>query len=771
MVKLIHRTLKMALSTALLTLIGTMIVQADQPPCNDDEGEAKIYWTENANNVRNMRVSCKFIKKKKIRWNKTPADIENVVKGIGAGNNLRQIAVDAEHVFWTDMKNHRIMRASLKPDNKCPSADCSAIVEVKKINKPVGLAVEPSPDPDQEPGVDLDWIYWSDQSTREIWKARKDGSEQTPLLSYPKGIPTWLALAGDTLYFTDWLNKKIMKVNKNTPSPVADVAEVVVDANMVMTATKGYFDPFGIAVYENESESESESESEIYWANKAGGKIQKMSLKNKTITTLVNLKMSMNPLGLALDVDAEMVYWATSAGRKQAIRRAPMDCVDCDAKNPKMEDSVRAEWMSNAGHPAGLWVVGKKGDKVSCTVDTEPGGKLYWKENQYVKKGVIKGIEKEIENVENVIKSGAKTRQIALGKQFVYIAKSAVTPKTCNPSDGKSNIYRVKKKDTDVDQKDSVFVTGLCDFAGIAVHPTEPDRLYFTDQGNGDDIKASLWELKLGQYDGGIDLSAQPESLSYVPEDEDTCKVEDTNEDGDTKEDEDTKEDNTVKKYEIYEDETNKYCYKFLIVEENEEDEEKILVSVSTTTGSIIINKLMGKGTDHPKVGVSAFLALDHDKKKLYMASGQQGRIIQRVAITEDSVKPVKPAEQLHEDCCWLQGIAVDVYKDRVYWVNRTAGSIKSIAAASTAYPGQEEVVLLIDDAAQGGMGLALDLKEGKGWVYWVTGTPNYEIRRTFVCEDGQVSQDYVEKLDGETYETVHFGDAASSFAGIAVDN
>jgi hypothetical protein len=68
-------------------------------------------------------------------------------------------------------------------------------------------------------------------------------------------------------------------------------------------------------------------------------------------------------------------------------------------------------------------------------------------------------------------------------------------------------------------------------------------------------------------------------------------------------------------------------------------------------------------------------------------------------------------------------------------------------------------------------MGLALDLKEGKGWVYWVTGTPNSEIRRTFVCEDGQVSQDYVDELGGETYETVHSDNAASSFAGIAVDN
>ena len=143
---------------------------------------------------------------------------------------------------------------------------------------------------------------------------------------------------------------------------------------------------------------------------------------------------------------------------------------------------------------------------------------------------------------------------------------------------------------------------------------------------------------------------------------------------------------------------------------------------------------------------------------------------IQRVAITEGSIGS---PEELHQDGnnTWLQGIAVDVVTDRVYWVNRTAGSIKSIAAASNLL-GQGEVVLL-PDAAPNGMGLALDLKKGKGWVYWTTQnshSPN-EIRRTFVCEDGQVSQDYVEKLDGETYETVHFGDAASSFAGIAVDN
>jgi len=730
MVKLIHRTLKMALSTALLTLIGTMIVQADQPPCNEDEGEAKIYWTENANNVRNMRVSCKFIKKKKIRWNKTPADIENVVKGIGAGNNLRQIAVDAEHVFWTDMKNHRIMRASLKPDNKCPSADCSAIVEVKKINKPVGLAVEPSPDPDTDPDLDLDWIYWSDQSTREIWKAHKDGTAQTPLLSYPKGIPTWLALAGDNLYFTDWLNKKIMKVNKNTPSPVADVAEVVVDANMVMTATKGYFDPFGIAVYENESESESESESEIYWANKAGGKIQKMSLKNKTITTLVNLKMSMNPLGLALDVDAEMVYWATSAGRKQAIRRAPMDCVDCDAKNPKMENSVRAEWMSNAGHPAGLWVVGKKGDKVSCTVDTEPGGKLYWKENQYVKRAVIKGIGEEIDNVENVIKSGAKTRQIVLGKQFVYIADSR-EPTATGDCTHEAGIARVNKANTN--NPPPLFVDGLCTISGLALHPgTDSDSdsgwLYFSEKGKKPYTKPSLWGRKLGQYDGKIDLS-------FKPQDFDISK----------------KTSYTVGKHTfVYDSNAGKL----------------IEVKGKGTDGTIIIKKLMGSGTNHPNMGITQFLALDHVENKLYMAP--EGKI-QRVAITEGSIGS---PEELHLDGIntWLQGIAVDVDTDRVYWVNKSQGSIKSIAAASTAYPGQEEVVLL-PDAAQGGMGLALDLKEGKGWVYWVTGTPNSEIRRTFVCEDGQVSQDYVDELGGETYETVHSDNAASSFAGIAVDN
>ncbi|SVE50858.1 uncharacterized protein METZ01_LOCUS503712, partial [marine metagenome] len=182
MMKLFHRTLNMALSTALLTLIGVMFAQAaDQPPC-DNEDEAKIYWTENANKVRYMRVGCKATGSKKIRWNKTPPGIENVVKGIGAGNNLRQIAVDAKHVFWTDMKNHRIMRASLDPPNdnvvnSCapPWDNCSAIVEGKNIIKPVGLAVEPDPDPDldtdQEPGMDLDWIYWSDQSTREIWKA------------------------------------------------------------------------------------------------------------------------------------------------------------------------------------------------------------------------------------------------------------------------------------------------------------------------------------------------------------------------------------------------------------------------------------------------------------------------------------------------------------------------------------------------------------------------------------------------------------------------
>ncbi len=736
----------MALSTALLTLIGVMFAQAaDQPPC-DNEDEAKIYWTENANKVRYMRVGCKATGSKKIRWNKTPPGIENVVKGIGAGNNLRQIAVDAKHVFWTDMKNHRIMRASLDPPNdnvvnSCayPWDNCSAIVEGKKINKPVGLAVEPDPDPDQEPGVDLDWIYWSDQSTREIWKARKDGTEQTLLLSYPDGIPTWLALAGDTLYFTDWLNKKIMKVNKNTPSPVADVAKVVVDANMVMVATTGYFDPFGIAVHENENENESESESEIYWANKAGGKIQKMSLEEGTITTLVNLKMSMNPLGLALDVVGKMVYWATSAGRKQAIRRVPMSCVDCDAKDPKMKDSVRAEWMSNAGHPAGIWVAGNNGDDTDCEVHP-PGGTLYWSNSPWVQRGVIKGIGEPMDDkaIEKVIKLGNSINQIVVYDEFVYIADGGeyTIPSSCETPN--MAIVRVNKKNIDKNE----FVKGMRTPSGLTVDPGT-NWLYFVDNGCKGISEPSLWGLDLDQYDGGIDLSV------HQPADNETTF--------------EHKKENTYEKgtYQFTFDKTEQY-----------------LLSVKTgDEGPIILKKLMGSGvTAAPQLDLTAFLAVDQKKNAkntLWLASQNK---IQSVDIDKDEADHIGPPVS---NTGFLRGIAVDEDNDRLYWVNRTQKSIKWTAIDN---PDQEATVLLTQ-AGTNGQGLALDLKGGKGWVYWVKGTPISEIRRTFVCEDGQISQEYEDmhtgnKVQGKKYETVFdkkhdgiWGHTKPNAWGIALDN
>ena len=113
-----------------------MFAQADQPDCYNED-DPIIYWTENANYVRNMPVGCKL--ENKIRSNRLPVGtdldkIENVVKGIGGGNNLRQIAADDEYLYWADMKNHRIMKASRdQPNNECSSSSskCFAIVEGK----------------------------------------------------------------------------------------------------------------------------------------------------------------------------------------------------------------------------------------------------------------------------------------------------------------------------------------------------------------------------------------------------------------------------------------------------------------------------------------------------------------------------------------------------------------------------------------------------------------------------------------------------------------
>ena len=185
----------------------------------------------------------------------------------------------------------------------------------------------------------------------------------------------------------------------------------------------------------------------------------------------------------------------------------------------------------------------------------------------------------------------------------------------------------------------------------------------------------------------------------------------------------------------------------------------------------------MGSGvTAAPQLDLTAFLAVDQKKNAkntLWLASQNK---IQSVDIDKDEADHIGPPVS---NTGFLRGIAVDEDNDRLYWVNRTQKSIKWTAIDN---PDQEATVLLTQ-AGTNGQGLALDLKGGKGWVYWVKGTPISEIRRTFVCGDGQISQEYVDmqtgnKVKGKKYEAVFdkkhdgiWGHTKPNAWGIALDN
>jgi|GEM_PF-3638096 len=162
--------------------------------------------------------------------------------------------------------------------------------------------------------VDAGKLYWiySAGSGSSIMRADLDGTNVEELIADLTTFPTSLGLdpQSATMFWTDADTDTIHSAGMeipmgDTPSTRSDIVTLI---------SSGIQDPDGLAV--------DSVNQQIYSANPALGTIQRSDFDGMNIEELVAAGTT-EPVGIALDVDAGMMYWTDGFG--MAVRSAGMD--------------------------------------------------------------------------------------------------------------------------------------------------------------------------------------------------------------------------------------------------------------------------------------------------------------------------------------------------------------------------------------------------------------------------------------------------------------
>lgn len=160
-----------------------------------DPTYGELYWTSN---------SDASISRINLRLN--GSKIEKIIK-LGLEDKPRGIAVDscASRVYWTNWNNRSpsIQRAYLS------GYDLQAII-TSDIRMPNAITIDHK----------LQKLYWSDARLDKIEKCNLDGTERYLLLIETPKHPFDLAILGDYLFWTDWVEHSVLRCNKFTGSEV-----------------------------------------------------------------------------------------------------------------------------------------------------------------------------------------------------------------------------------------------------------------------------------------------------------------------------------------------------------------------------------------------------------------------------------------------------------------------------------------------------------------------------------------------------------------------
>lgn len=199
---------------------------------------------------------------------------------LGAGSNLRGLAVDSSHIYWGSGSSGTIGRANLDGTGVNPSF-------ITGGNTVLGVA------------VDAGHIYWANQGARWIGRANLDGTgvDQSFIDTDPSGA-FGVAVDAGHIYWAD-----------------QGIADSIARANLDGTGANQTFitglnDPFGVAV----------GAGHVYWASSAGNAVGRANLDGTGVDQSF-ITGAAAPAGVA--VNATHVYWVNNA--TNTIGRANVD--------------------------------------------------------------------------------------------------------------------------------------------------------------------------------------------------------------------------------------------------------------------------------------------------------------------------------------------------------------------------------------------------------------------------------------------------------------
>jgi virginiamycin B lyase len=174
-----------------------------------------------------------------------------------AGSTPQGVAVDGQHIYWTDARG-TIARANL---------DGSDVDQSFITGAYAGAGV----------AVDGQYIYWADSAYGTIERANLDGTDVDPIFITGAGVPLAVAVNGQHVYWTN-INGTIGRAN--------------IDGSAVnQVFITGADTPDAIAV----------DGQHIYWVNESDGTIGRAGLDSSDVDQSFIFTGADNPVGLAVD--------------------------------------------------------------------------------------------------------------------------------------------------------------------------------------------------------------------------------------------------------------------------------------------------------------------------------------------------------------------------------------------------------------------------------------------------------------------------------------
>ena len=222
------------------------------------------------------------------------SDLQTIVT---VGGGLRALAIDqtASKLYWTDVDNDVIRRASL--DGSLPED-----LITSGLAWPMGIAVH----------HDADFLCWGDQTLGQLGHAHLDGSGAGPLLSTPFGSGLAIDEVHGHVYWSETIDAQsgyIMRVN--------------LDGTDVETIIPPGDKPARIAL--------DIAGGKIYWTDYVVDVVRRANLDGSSVEDLYVVGANRNPGGIAVDPSAGKVYWA----QDQSSNRDIIMRMDLDGSNPE----------------------------------------------------------------------------------------------------------------------------------------------------------------------------------------------------------------------------------------------------------------------------------------------------------------------------------------------------------------------------------------------------------------------------------------------------